>query len=130
MVAAALLLSVSVRLCGLRSSSRSRSPAGVSGVVKESEAGPKQVSTVLLLQVNVVKEILTLFPTGGPPVAVLEKDIKAGQAIVQTLSGILIPASLVCVSNHSAPSRSHLGMAIGEDRWQLCVLCFVLLFKK
>ena len=63
----------------------------------------------MLLQVNVVKEILTLFPTGGPPVAVLEKDIKAGQAIVQTLSGILIPASLVSPSGCSCPTCSEPG---------------------
>ena len=68
-----------------------------------------------LLQVNVVKEIMTLLPTGGPPVSVLEKDIKIGEALLQKISGILIPSSLV----------SHTPQHIHPPMLLLCILAWL-----
>ncbi|KAK9800270.1 hypothetical protein WJX73_000195 [Symbiochloris irregularis] len=47
------------------------------------------------IKINVVKAITTIIPTGGPPASIIEKDIKAGQAILQIISGVLIPTSEV-----------------------------------
>lgn len=57
-------------------------------------------------QVNVVKAITQILPTGGPPASIIEKDIKAGEAILQIIGGVLIPTSEVHF--HITSSRAQL----------------------
>lgn len=46
-------------------------------------------------QVDVVQALTQILPTGGLPASIIEKDIKAGEAILQIISGVLIPTSEV-----------------------------------
>lgn len=56
-------------------------------------------------QINVVNAIMTLLPTGGPPISVLQQDVQAGEGLVQVLSGILIPSSLVSCCPQCSAAR-------------------------
>ena len=47
------------------------------------------------VQVDAIKLLTELFPTGGPPAEFILKDIKAGEAILHIISGVLIPTSEV-----------------------------------
>lgn len=46
-------------------------------------------------QLDVVQAIAEILPTGGPPADVILKDIKAGEAILHVISGVLIPSTKV-----------------------------------
>lgn len=53
------------------------------------------IPDVHFLQVDVVKALTEIFPTGGPPADVILKDIKAGEALLHVIGGVLLPTSLV-----------------------------------
>lgn len=46
-----------------------------------------------LAQVELVQALGEIMPTGGPAAKVIEKDIQAGEALINVISSVLIPTT-------------------------------------